>query len=274
VVHITKEEATKIKRQQEVDIKPGRYLVDAQGHPHYRTDIPIGRKEGQKMDGGEDAPKGFTAPQPQLFTSIIQGILGGELEWGLFVIGALIAVSMELAGVRALPFAVGMYLPMSVSVPIFFGGLLRWGVDKVRGASASEAETETSPGVLLASGYIAGGTVCGLIIAFFAVDFVQDHFARFIDAAPLLGRLEGLSEKDTNKVADIEAKSTADQAKEADEARKERIAQRGQAAVASVQRGSWLESNPAKFLSIGAFGVMAVILVIVGVRRAPPETSG
>src|SRR5439155_4058504 len=147
-------------------LKPGRYLVDEQGVPHYRTDMPIAQ-ESKTMDDGTSV-RGFQAPQPQLFASIIEGILGGTLEWGLFGIGALIAISMELAGVRALPFAVGMYLPISLSIPIFIGGLLRWGSDKARGTSASEAETETSPGVLLSSGYIAGGTVCGLIIAFSA----------------------------------------------------------------------------------------------------------
>src|SRR5262249_35022065 len=53
--------------------------------------------------------------------------------------------------------------------PIFIGGMLRWVTDRWRGVSASEAETETSPGVLLASGYIAGGTLCGLIVGFFAM---------------------------------------------------------------------------------------------------------
>ena len=68
-------------------------------------------------------------------------------------------MSLELAGVPALPFAVGMYLPHQPSTPIFVGGMLRWVADRVRGVSASEAEAETSPGVLLSSGYIAGGTL-------------------------------------------------------------------------------------------------------------------
>jgi hypothetical protein len=67
-----------------------------------------------------------------------------------------------------------MYIPLSSTTPIFIGGLLRWATDWVRGKSASESETETSPGVLLASGFIAGGTLCGLIIAFFA--FLGDAF--------------------------------------------------------------------------------------------------
>jgi uncharacterized oligopeptide transporter (OPT) family protein len=165
-------------------IKPGRYLVGNDGQAKYRADLPI-KREAERMDNGEPAPKGFSAPQPELFSSIIKGILGGKLEWALVIIGALIAVSLELAGVRALPVAVGMYIPLSSTVPIFVGGLLRWGTDRVRGVSASEAETETSPGVLLASGYIAGGTLCGLVIAFFA--FLPDAFNKALDLGRHLG---------------------------------------------------------------------------------------
>ena len=114
------------------------------------------------MDNGEKAPTTFSAPQPQLFALIIEGVLGRKLEWGLVVTGVLVAVAVELMGVSALPFAVGMYLPLSSSTPIFVGGMLRWLADRRRGKSASEAETETSPGVLLSSGYIAGGTLIGL----------------------------------------------------------------------------------------------------------------
>jgi uncharacterized oligopeptide transporter (OPT) family protein len=168
VVHVVKDDP------KNPDVKPpGRYLVDGEGRAKYRTDVPINR-QAEKMDTGQDAPKGFSAPQPQLFTLIIEGILGGTLEWTLVVIGVLIAVTMELAGVSALPFAVGMYIPLSSTTPIFIGGLLRWLSDRARGVSASEAETETSPGVLLSSGYIAGGTLCGLIIAFFA--FLPEKF--------------------------------------------------------------------------------------------------
>lgn len=159
-------------------VKPGRYLVDEAGQVKYRTDLPI-KRQAEKMDNGEEAPKGFSAPQPELFASIIQGILGGELQWDLVILGALIAVTLELAGVPALPVAVGMYIPLSATTPIFIGGLLRWLTGRLRGVSASESETETSPGVLLASGYIAGGTLCGLIIAFFA--FLPDWFNKALD---------------------------------------------------------------------------------------------
>jgi len=154
-------------------VRAGRYLVDEQGRAKYRTDVPI-RRGAEKMDNDEDAPKAFTAPQPRLFTLIIEGILGGQLEWGLIVIGVLIALTLELMRISALPVAVGMYIPLFATTPIFIGGLLRWLADRARGGAASEAEAETSPGVLLASGYIAGGTLCGLIIAFFEVDFLSD----------------------------------------------------------------------------------------------------
>jgi putative OPT family oligopeptide transporter len=179
VVHVRKDDPDN------PGVPPGRYLVDEQGYAKYRTDLAINR-ESAKMDNGQDAPKGFSAPQPQLFASIIEGILGGRLEWALVVIGALIAVTMELAGVSALPFAVGMYIPLSSTTPIFVGGLLRWLSDRARGKSASETETETSPGVLLASGYIAGGTLCGLIIAFFA--FLPDAFNDALNLGRHLGK--------------------------------------------------------------------------------------
>ena len=206
VVHVRKELSDELK-EKKIDLKPGRYLVDDQGKVHYRTDIPIAQ-ESKKMDDGTSV-KGFSAPQPQLFASIIEGILGGTLEWGLFIIGALIAIAMELAGVRALPFAVGMYLPISVSIPIFLGGMIRWGADKVRGAAASDVETETSPGVLLSSGYIAGGTVCGLIIAFFT--FLPYSFTRVIDVSHRVGGIytSGVAEKNIqdfkNKMDQAEA---------------------------------------------------------------------
>jgi hypothetical protein len=146
----------------------GRYLVDDIGHLAYKTDLPI-QRESKKMDTGDDAPANFRAPQPKLFAIIIGGILRGKLEWTFVAAGALIAIAMELMGVSALPVAVGMYLGLTNAVPIFIGGLIRWLADKVRGVSATEAESETSPGVLLSSGYIAGGTLCGLIIGFFAM---------------------------------------------------------------------------------------------------------
>jgi len=76
-------------------------------------------------------------------------------------------------------------LPLGTTTPIFVGGALRWIADRASGKSASEAETETSPGVLLSSGYIAGGTLIGLIIAFFV--FLGKSFNDALDLSPYLG---------------------------------------------------------------------------------------
>jgi uncharacterized oligopeptide transporter (OPT) family protein len=182
VVHVTedyleKKEQDAMTKDLYKELKPGRYLIDENGYPAYRTDLPI-KRVNETMDGGGAAPKGFSAPQPELFSSLIKGILGGKLEWSLVILGALIAITLELVRVPALPFAVGMYIPFGSTASIFVGGMLRWLTDRLRGKSASETETETSPGVLLSSGYIAGGTLCGLIVLFFAF---SDDLVKFLD---------------------------------------------------------------------------------------------
>jgi uncharacterized oligopeptide transporter (OPT) family protein len=156
-------------------VDPGWYLVAANGKLAYKADEPI-QRELKVMDNGAEAPEKFKAPQPQLFALIIKGILGGDLVWALVVTGALVAVAMELLGISSLPVAVGMYLGLGTATPIFVGGMVRWMGDRRRGVSASEAETETSPGVLLSSGYIAGGTLCGLLIGFLFM--WQPHLAK------------------------------------------------------------------------------------------------
>jgi uncharacterized oligopeptide transporter (OPT) family protein len=121
---------------------------------------------------------------------IIKGILNQELPWGLVLLGAMIAIVLELARVPSLAFAVGLYLPISTSAPIFVGGLVRWGVDKYlarklahRNLTEAElvAETDKSNGVLLASGYIAGAAITGVLVAFFAfipaLEAIQTSFA-------------------------------------------------------------------------------------------------
>ena len=160
------------------NLPEGRYLVNEAGKPVYRTDLPISR-ERKKMDNDKEAPKEFTAPQPRLFANIIEGILGGKLQWSLVITGALIAIALELCGVSALPVAVGMYLALGSSTPIFIGGMVRLIAEKFRGKPKTEAEAETTPGVLLASGFIAGGTLCGLLVAFFT--FLPDQFNETIN---------------------------------------------------------------------------------------------
>ena len=119
----------------------------------------------------------FDAPKATLVSYIIKGILDQKLPWALVLLGVMIAVTLELCGVPSLVFAVGVYLPISSSAPLFVGGAIRWLVDramrkKAGYAQMSEeqfvAETDKSPGVLFASGYIAGGAIAGIVIAFLA----------------------------------------------------------------------------------------------------------
>jgi len=165
-----------------------------------RTDVPNGlylvTDEGaivQKVEGTK-VPMKFTAPKTQVMGIIINGLLQGNLDWALVMIGACIAIMLELCGVSSLAFAVGLYIPMQYSTPIFIGGIVRSLVDwyttrqahaeaSASGLSEAEAEvkaiaaSETSPGMLLASGLIAGGSLAGVTIAFmeFLPRFIKEH---------------------------------------------------------------------------------------------------
>jgi len=103
------------------------------------------------------------APQATLMATVIKGLLSQNLPWGLVLVGMGIAAVMELSGVRSLPFAVGAYLPLSVSSPIFLGGLVKMLVDKIK--KSDESESDIGPGALLSSGLIAGGALTGIVIA-------------------------------------------------------------------------------------------------------------
>ena len=103
------------------------------------------------------------APQATLMATVIKGLLSQNLPWGLVIVGMGIAAVMELSGVRSLPFAVGAYLPLSVTSPIFMGGLVKLLVDKIK--KSNESESDIGPGALLSSGLIAGGALTGILIA-------------------------------------------------------------------------------------------------------------
>jgi uncharacterized oligopeptide transporter (OPT) family protein len=154
----------------------GRYLVNNQGAPIYLADPGINGTHKFRADGSE--VQKFVAPKATLMSYIIKGILDRRLPWALVILGVMIAVTLELCGISSLAFAVGVYIPLSSSTPIFMGGVIRWLVDrklrqklKVHNLSEEElvAEGDKSPGVLMASGYIAGGAIAGIVIAFFAV---------------------------------------------------------------------------------------------------------
>ncbi len=103
------------------------------------------------------------APQATLMATVIKGLLSQNLPWGLVIVGMGISAVMELSGVRSLPFAVGAYLPLSVSTPIYVGGLVKMAADKIN--KSDEEESDIGPGALLSSGLIAGGALTGILIA-------------------------------------------------------------------------------------------------------------
>ena len=151
----------------------GRYLVDDSGTAVWLVDPGINGAFKTRPDGTQ--VRKFDAPKATLMSYIIKGMLDRKLPWGLVLFGVMIAVVMELCGVSSLAFAVGAYLPVSSSAPIFVGGLVRWLVDRRMRRALREhnldeealvAESDKSPGVLLASGYIAGGAIAGIVIAF------------------------------------------------------------------------------------------------------------
>ena len=180
-----------------------KYLVDASGTPVYFVDRGINGTI-RKLPNGQAVPK-FDAPKATLMSYIIKGILGGKLPWALVLLGAMIAIVLEMSGIPSLAFAVGVYLPLSSSSPIFIGGMIRLAVDKwiARKHAASNltedqliAEGDKSPGVLMASGYIAGGAIAGILIAFLAgvpsMAGFNARIAAFGEANPM--RTGGLSD--------------------------------------------------------------------------------
>ena len=110
----------------------------------------------------------FPAPQATLMATLIKGILGGQLDWNFVIAGAALALVVELCGVKALSFAIGVYLPLSTTLPIFIGGAIRGLVQtlkKRRGDVINEQEEELERGSLFATGLVAGGALLGVIFA-------------------------------------------------------------------------------------------------------------
>ena len=108
------------------------------------------------------------APQATMMKMLVEGIMNAELPWGLILIGVFIAIVVEIIKVPVMPFAVGMYLPFSLSAGIMAGGAVRFLVEKIKGTD-EEKKARTDKGVLFTSGLIAGEGITGILLAGFAV---------------------------------------------------------------------------------------------------------
>jgi putative OPT family oligopeptide transporter len=158
----------------EVSGRTGKYLVDNQGIAVYLVDPGINGIY-RKLGNGPSVEK-FDAPKAALMAYVIKGVLNQNLPWGLILLGVMLAITLELAGIPSLPFAVGLYLPLSSSSPIFIGGIIWWlSEGKKRSKIEDELENpvERGQGMMLSSGLIAGASVAGIIIAFTTGLFAQ-----------------------------------------------------------------------------------------------------
>lgn len=99
---------------------------------------------------------------------VVEGVMGGQLPWALVFVGVGIGIVVELLGIQILPFAVGLYLPIHLSVPIMLGGVIRGLLDK-RHKEDSELDNKVESGILFSSGLIAGEGVIGIILAVLAI---------------------------------------------------------------------------------------------------------
>ena len=107
------------------------------------------------------------APQATLMKMVIEGIMGGNLPWGLIIIGVFIAIVVEVIGLPVLPFAIGIYLPVQLNACIMVGGIVRLGFDRMK--NKEKREKVTNNGILFCSGMIAGEGLVGIFLALLAV---------------------------------------------------------------------------------------------------------
>lgn len=142
----------------------GKYLVDKNGAIRFLVDPGLGGRERVNYDGREIDK--LESPKSQIMALVVDGILTQKLPWGLILIGAFLAVAIELVGVPALPVAVGAYLPIATSATMFMGGILRWIIDRrLSPEERHSADADSGPGVLFSSGLIAGGAITGVVLA-------------------------------------------------------------------------------------------------------------
>jgi putative OPT family oligopeptide transporter len=123
----------------------------------------------------------YSAPQATLMATLIKGIQSGDLAWEFVIAGAALAIVVELCGIKALSFAIGVYLPLSTTLPIFVGGAIRGLVDRIKrrkGDAAKDGEDDLEKGNLFATGLVAGGALMGVMFAFLNVPDITLNFLK------------------------------------------------------------------------------------------------
>jgi putative OPT family oligopeptide transporter len=153
----------------------GKYLVDDAGAIKYVVDPGVGGRERINYDGREIEK--LDSPKAQIMALVVDGILTQKLPWGLILVGAFLAIAIEILGIPSLPVAVGVYLPISTSATMFLGGLLRWVVDRrMTKEQRDSADADSGAGVLFSSGLIAGGAIMGVVLAGLAARHLDERF--------------------------------------------------------------------------------------------------
>jgi OPT family oligopeptide transporter len=129
----------------------------------------------------------YNAPQATLMATLIKGLLSFNLDWQFVLVGVFIAITLELCGVKSLSFAVGLYLPLSTTLPIFIGGAIKGLVDYVKARKGENKEDEElGKGSLFATGLVAGGALAGVIVALLSVnEGVYNSLAKISAEHPL-----------------------------------------------------------------------------------------
>jgi putative OPT family oligopeptide transporter len=137
----------------------------------------------------------YPAPQATLMATLIKGILSQNLDWQYVFVGMFLAFVMELCGIKSLSFAVGAYLPLSTTLPIFIGGAIKGMVDSYKRKNQpaiSAEEEELGKGNLFATGLVAGGAVAGVLIAFMSGSDAGARFLAFVNQETRLEALMGV----------------------------------------------------------------------------------
>jgi OPT family oligopeptide transporter len=134
----------------------------------------------------------YPAPQATLMATLAKGILSYNLDWQFVMVGVFIAVMIELCGIKALAFAIGLYLPLSTTLPIFIGGAIKGVIDwRAEKKGETKQDEELGRGSLFATGLIAGGALAGVVVALLSVNDKVFEGLKSISAEHGLTRLFG-----------------------------------------------------------------------------------